>query len=87
MLDENELSAGLKQQYISKIDPSIEKYSIEHLFEDIEYAIVDPDLFALYAATDSYMTYKLYEWQKKQLLQLSLLPSLFLSEWLYQNFH
>lgn len=64
ILDENELSAGLKQQYISKIDPSIEKYSIDHLFEDIQYAILDPNLFALYAATDAFMTYKLYEWQK-----------------------
>lgn len=60
----NELEkAGLKQQYIDKIDPSIEKYSIEKLFEKIEYAVVDPELFALYAATDAYMTYKLYEYQ------------------------
>ena len=65
VLDENEHSAGLKQQYIDKIDNSIEKYSIDHLF-NIEYAIVDPELFALYAATDAYMTYKLYEWQKKE---------------------
>ena len=63
VLDENEHSARLKQQYIDKIDPSVEKYSIDHLFNDIEYAQVDPDIFALYAATDSYMTYKLYEWQ------------------------
>lgn len=66
VLDENELSAGLKQQYITKIDPSIEKYSIEHLFENIEYAFVDPALFALYAATDAYMTYKLYEYQLRE---------------------
>ena len=60
----NELEkAGLKEQYISKIDPGIEKYSIEKLFEKIEYAVVDPELFALYAATDAYMTYKLYEYQ------------------------
>ena len=60
----NELEkAGLKEQYINKIDPGIEKYSIEKLFEKIEYAIVDPELFALYAATDAYMTYKLYEYQ------------------------
>ena len=66
VLDENERSAGLKQQYIDKIDPSIEKYSIDHLFNGIEYAIVDPEVFALYAATDAYMTYKLYQWQKNQ---------------------
>jgi len=65
ILDENERSAGLKQQYIDKLDPSIEKYSIDHLFENVEYAIVDPEVFALYAATDAYMTYKLYEWQKE----------------------
>ena len=66
LLNENEKRAGLKEQYIDKIDSSIEKYSIEHLFEGLEYAIFDPDLFALYAATDAYMTYKLYLWQKKQ---------------------
>ena len=64
LLNENE-RAGLKQQYIEKIDSSIEKYSIEELFQDIEYAVVDPNIFALYAATDSFMTYKLYEYQKK----------------------
>ncbi len=65
MLNENE-RAGLKEQYITKIDPSIEKYDIEHLFSGIEYAVVDPEIFALYAATDAFMTYKLYEWQLKQ---------------------
>jgi DNA polymerase-1 len=64
ILDENEFSAGLKQQYISKIDPTQEKYSIDHLFENVEYAQVDPEIFALYAATDSMMTDKLYLWQK-----------------------
>lgn len=63
LLDENEYTAGLKSQYIEKIDPSIEKYDIGHLFEGVEYCIVDPEIFALYAATDAYMTYKLYEWQ------------------------
>lgn len=63
ILDENE-RAGLKQQYIEKIDNSIEKYDIEHLFT-IEYAVVNPDIFALYAATDAMMTYKLYEYQLK----------------------
>lgn len=63
LLDETE-KYGLKAQYIQKIDPSIEKYSIDGLFEDIPYQYVDPDIFALYAATDAYMTYKLYEYQK-----------------------
>lgn len=62
LLNENE-RAGLKQQYIQKIDPKQAKYDIENLFEHIPYKFVDPQLFAMYAATDSYMTYKLYEWQ------------------------
>lgn len=66
LLDENERSAGLKQQYIAKIDPTQEKYSIDELFKNIEYAIVDPDIFALYAATDSMMTDKLFEYQFNQ---------------------
>ena len=65
LLNENE-SANLKFQYIDKIDPSIEKYDINHLFKNLEYAIVDPEIFALYAATDAYMTYKLYQYQKKE---------------------
>lgn len=66
ILDENELRASLKEQYIDKIDSSQEKYDIEHLFEGLPYAIFNPELFALYAATDSKMTYDLYEWQLKQ---------------------
>ena len=65
ILDENELAA-LKKQYILHIDSSQEKYDITHLFEGVEYATVDPDVFALYAATDAFMTYRLYEWQKEQ---------------------
>ena len=63
LLDENEFSARLKDQYVNKIDPEQEKYSIDHLFEGVEYADVDPEIFALYAATDSMMTDKLYQWQ------------------------
>ena len=66
ILDENEKSAKLKEQYRDKIDPTVEKYSIDHLFEDVEYAIVDPEVFALYAATDAFITYKLYKWQQAQ---------------------
>ena len=66
LLNENEKSAGLKQQYIEKIDPEQTKYDIEHLFEHLPYEVVDPNLFALYAATDAMMTDKLYEWQMKQ---------------------
>lgn len=63
LIDEEE-RAGLKDQYINKIDSTQAKYDIEKLFENIQYAYVDPEIFALYAATDSMMTYKLYEYQK-----------------------
>lgn len=66
ILDENEKSAKLKEQYRDKIDHSVEKYSIDHLFEDVEFAIVEPEIFALYAATDAFITYKLYKWQEAQ---------------------
>lgn len=69
VLDENERSAKLKDQYVMKIDSEEEKYSIEHLFQGLEYAIVDPELFALYAATDSYKTFKLYEWQLNEFMK------------------
>lgn len=71
ILNENE-RAGLKGQYIEKIDNSIEKYSIEKLFEGVEYKYVDPYIFALYAATDSFMTYKLYLWQNNSLNYLKI---------------
>ena len=67
MIDENEKSAKLKDQYIDKIDKTQEKYDIDKLFKGVEYADVDPEVFALYSATDAYETYKLYEWQKPRL--------------------
>ena len=63
LLNENE-PAALKHQYTTKIDPSQQKYDIEGLFENVFYAQVDPEIFALYAATDSMMTYKLWEYQQ-----------------------
>ena len=62
LLNENE-KYGLKEQYISKIDKTQEKYNIEKLFKDVQYADVQPEIFALYSAMDSFMTYKLYEYQ------------------------
>lgn len=64
MLDSTE-KAKLKEQYIKKIDPSIEKYDIEHLFDGLPYAIFPPEVFALYAATDPFMTLGLYDHQKQ----------------------
>lgn len=63
LLDENKNSYVLKDLYIQQVDPEQEKYSIDKLFRDVEYADVDPHVFALYAATDSYMTHRLAEIQ------------------------
>lgn len=65
ILNENE-GASLKEQYRLHIDPNHGKYDIEELFEGEQYAIIDPDLFALYAATDAMMTLKLYDYQMAQ---------------------
>lgn len=64
LLDENEPSHGLKQQYIDKIDHEQEKYNIEGLFTNVEYAYVEPEIFALYSAHDAIMTYQLYDYQR-----------------------
>lgn len=60
-INENERMA-LKLQYIDKIDPTQAKYDIESLFT-VPYKYVDPEIFALYAGTDSMMTDKLYVYQ------------------------
>lgn len=62
LLNENE-PYGLKYQYTTKIDKSQESYNIEKLFKNVQYTDVSPEIFALYSAVDSYMTYKLYEYQ------------------------
>ena len=65
LLNENE-RAGLKFQYRDKVDPEQEKYDLDKLF-DIEQADKYPiELFSLYAGTDPYITYKLYEYQRKE---------------------
>lgn len=67
LIDENEFSAGLKEQYTGKIDTDQEKYHINIFeeYDDIKYADIDPEIFALYAATDSMMTNALYEYQTR----------------------
>ena len=63
----NELEhASLKEQFKIHINSEQDKYNIEHLFRGMSYQIFEPELFALYAATDSYMTYELYLYQKEQ---------------------
>ena len=66
IIDENKYSekrTSLKYIYTTEIDPSQAKYDLESLFENIPYEILDPEIFALYAATDSLMTDKVYLWE------------------------
>lgn len=63
LIDENE-KAGLKEIYTKKINKAQAKYDIDNLFKGVAYADVDPDIFALYAATDSMMTDEVFLIQK-----------------------
>lgn len=65
MLNENE-KAGLKIQFKKYIDPTIDSYNIESIFKGVPYAWVDPEIFALYAATDAYDTYQLQQKQQAE---------------------
>lgn len=69
IINENDISAGLKWQYHYKVDPNHPIYDIESLFPDIPYEYIDPFVFALYSATDSLMTYKLFLYQFNILTQ------------------
>lgn len=67
LIDENkynEKRTSLKYIYTTEIDPDQAKYDIGELFENVPYGVVDPNIFALYAATDSMMTDKLYLWEQ-----------------------
>lgn len=68
LLNENE-HASLKELYIKYVDKSQEKYKIDKLFAGVQYADVDPEIFALYAATDAMMTDKIFELQEPKMLQ------------------
>lgn len=68
--DENDL-AGLKYLYRSKVDPGQAKYDIEHLFVNISYLDLPPELFALYAATDSYETDEVFIWEAMQMFDMT----------------
>lgn len=67
LLNENEL-ARLKYQYKIHVDPTVGTYNIEKLFTGLPYAWVDPEIFALYAAIDSYDTYVLQQKQEEIML-------------------
>lgn len=69
LLNENE-SASLKDQYIKKVDPTHNRATIDKLFSTVKYSDVDPNIFALYAATDAYMTYQLFYKQHEQMFSV-----------------
>lgn len=70
IIDEN-ISSRLKDLYERYIDPTQQSYNIETFFKGVKYEQVDPEVFALYAATDAYETYILYEWQIKEFERLN----------------
>ena len=70
LTDENDLS-GLKYLYTKYINPAQSKYSIDKLFVNVQYLDVDPDVFALYAATDSFETDEVFLWEAKKFFNIS----------------
>lgn len=65
ILNENRPSNGLKALYVEGIEPTQIDYHVTTFFKDNETADIED--FALYSATDSYDTYKIYKWQEKEL--------------------
>lgn len=64
LLNEN-VPAKLKHQYKLHIDPTMDTYNIESMFNGLPYAWIDPDIFALYAAIDAYDTSRLQQYQQR----------------------
>lgn len=64
LIDEND-HASLKSIYTRKIDTSQSKYDLDSLTENVLYEWLNPDIFALYAATDALMTDKVYLLEKE----------------------
>lgn len=65
VLDENRFSNGLKYLYSLGIDPTLTSYHVTTFFEDNVHAKIGD--FALYSGMDSYETYKVYQWQDREL--------------------
>lgn len=65
VLNENRFSNALKYLYSENIDPTLTTYHVTTFFTDNIHANIDK--FALYSAMDSYETYRVYEWQNKEL--------------------
>lgn len=59
-------SASLKFQYATHILNEDKEYDFDSLFKNIDNNSIPIETFTLYAATDPYITYELYEYQRKQ---------------------
>ena len=70
VLDENRRENGLKSLYVEGIEPTQTSYHVTTFFDDNEHADIED--FALYSAIDSYDTYKVYQWQNKELSSKSM---------------
>lgn len=70
LTDEND-QAGLKYLYTKYLNPAQSKYSIDKLFVNVQYLDVDPDVFALYAATDSFETDEVFLWEAKKFFNIT----------------
>ena len=70
ILNENR-ELGLKKIYVKECDPTQADYKLDELTGTVCYADLDPNIFALYAAHDSEMTYKLYQKQVKEFEETS----------------
>lgn len=64
LLNENE-SAQLKYQYAKYIEKTEKEYDFDSLFNGVDFRQVPIETASLYAATDAYITFKLYEFQKQ----------------------
>ena len=64
LLNENE-SAALKYQYAKYIEKTNKEYDFDSLFKSIDFRQVPIETAAMYAATDAYITYKLYQFQNQ----------------------
>ncbi len=64
LLNENE-SAALKYQYAKYIEKTNKEYDFDSLFKGIDFRQVPIETAAMYAATDAYITYKLYQFQNQ----------------------
>lgn len=65
ILNENRFSNGLKALYVEGIEPTQVDYHVTTFFEDNEHSDIED--FGLYSAMDPYDTYKVYQWQLKEL--------------------